>query len=185
VFSCDSNTEITDILRKKRKREHEKAKEAAAENEDTNANQPKLKKLKPRRVEGKYQLEEYIKYVEGKQKHMARAKASLGQARMNEIYDEIRTTKHKTSAVDVEKKKFEASFGKAENMEIATKNLVAVTAAMDGAVVLRHLNVKNKGKEYLLAELEHRQRQTKWMHLTSAQKHVKKEKELRQILQSR
>jgi hypothetical protein len=67
-------------------------------------------------------------------------------------------------------------------MDITTKNLVEVTAAMEGAVGLLHLNVKNKGKEYLLAELEHRQHPTKCMHLTSAQKQAKKEKEPREIL---
>jgi deoxyxylulose-5-phosphate synthase len=72
-------------------------------------------------------------------------------------------------------------------MDITTKNLVEVTAAMEGAVVvLLHLNVKNKGKEYLLAELEHRQHRTKCMHLTSAQKQAKKERSsVRSFAQSR
>jgi hypothetical protein len=162
IFSQDFNMETVEILCKKRKRE---AEEATNDESDLTTQPKKKKKKRPRRAEGKFRLQHFINYFEQKQKHMTTAKESLGQQRTKSksIYNQIRTNKYKSSTIEVEEKmkKFDASFAKAKNMNIASKNLIEVTAAMEGAVVLRHLNIKNNGKPYLLAELEYRQHPTK------------------------
>jgi mannose/fructose/N-acetylgalactosamine-specific phosphotransferase system component IIB len=98
----------------------------------------------------------FIQYAHKKLKQIKVAKEKLGKPGMKTIYNQIQTDKYKTSAVEVEAmmKRFGGCLAKADDMVIASKNLIEVTAAMDGTVVLRHLNIKNKGKEYLLAELD-------------------------------
>lgn len=197
IFARDFNTESVAVLRRRRKKRKRRAEtetitnheeSATAANQAGNEVAPKRPRVdsKPRRPEGKQRLEMFIQYADKKLKQIKVAKEKLGKPRMKTIYNQIRTDKYKTSAVEVEAmmKRFEGGLAKADDMVIASKNLIEVTAAMDGAVVLRHLNIKNKGKEYLLAELDYRQNQTHWERYTTEQKLAKTEKELREILRS-
>ena len=137
-----------------------------------------------RRPEGKQKLKMFIQYSDGILRSIAAAKKALSAARLREIYDNMRTSKNKSSAIVAEEKK--SLFNKALTKKLNPKegkHLLDLTPFINGKVVLSYLNLKNGGKPFLLAELDFRD-QKRWRDLTDAQKNAMNEKELRYFLRS-
>eukprot|EP00956_Cyclotella_meneghiniana_P009649 scaffold13339_cov32-Cyclotella_meneghiniana.AAC.1 len=182
LFARDFNRWAVGKLRRKKKREIERRREQ--NNEAGVMDAEDVSKNRVRRPEGKQKLKMFIQYSDGILRSIAAAKKALSAARLREIYDNMRTSKNKSSAIVAEEKK--SLFNKALTKKLNPKegkHLLDLTPFINGKVVLSYLNLKNGGKPFLLAELDFRD-QKRWRDLTDAQKNAMNEKELRYFLRS-
>eukprot|EP00956_Cyclotella_meneghiniana_P010360 scaffold14347_cov50-Cyclotella_meneghiniana.AAC.1 len=121
LFARDFNRWAVGKLRRKKKREAERRKEA--NNEAGVMDADDVSNDKVRRPEGKQKLKMFIQYSDGILRSIATAKKALSATRLREIYNNMRTSKNKSSAIVAEEKK--SLFNKALTKKLNPKEALS------------------------------------------------------------
>jgi hypothetical protein len=165
LFARDFNTYASDVKRKQKE-------------EETG------KKCRPERVVGKKRLAMFADFADRQLNVIKRARKDVGNEKMKSITNFIPNKKLKTSSKEREAKNKAFDKGLKKRLrKVEALNLVDVTALMEGAIILRLLNKKNKGRAYLVAELDCRRKES-WTKLSDSQKEKMDETALRHLLRA-
>jgi hypothetical protein len=165
IFARDFNTWASDLKRKKKEKKTGQ-------------------KCRPQRVVGKQRLAMFGDFADRQLNVIKWARKDVGKEKMKSIANFIRNKKLKTSSIEQEAKNNAFDKGlKKKLRKVKALNLVDLTALMEGAVILRLLNKKNNGREFLEAELDYRNKES-WTKLTGRQKAEMDQKALRHLLRA-
>eukprot|EP00956_Cyclotella_meneghiniana_P016988 scaffold27384_cov36-Cyclotella_meneghiniana.AAC.11 len=157
LFYRDYKTWASTIVRQRKKE-----KMARMEADETTQQKPKKKRRQPNeqrvKVEGKARLELFSKWIDGQLDGIKVARERMGDEAMKKIVAELGKD-NKSSAVEQEEaiEQFRRASKSTKSRTVASIHLADVTAWMEGAIILSYLTATNKCKDYIIAELEHRQ----------------------------
>jgi hypothetical protein len=159
IFYRDFKTWSFAILRKKTDRKNEERMQQLTQNLQTQQQPIHLQmKQTPQKVDGAIRLEMMSEWMDLQYEAIEAARKSLGTERMKSIIRDINDPKDKSSAEDNAAKlsKYKRAIKSTKNRLVDSKHLCDVTPWMEGSIILSYLTGSNKARDFLMAEIKHR-----------------------------